>query len=88
MKSIIMRASQKKEHINGTEEIFIEIDQFYGLIKEVRQRMSVERKRLLKKNLTQREVLDGQLKYLKDFSMINPVKIREALHKGVEEGED
>jgi hypothetical protein len=47
--------------------------------------MSVERRRLTSKGLSKQKILDGMIVYLKDFSMVNPVKICEALNKG---GED
>lgn len=42
-----MRASVKVEQSNGEDEFYINIHLFQGLVKEVRQRMAIERARAI-----------------------------------------
>ena len=83
IKSIILRSSTKRLSKKGSE-FFINIQLFEGLIKEIRQRMAIERSRSTNKGKDAQKVVLDQLVFLKDFSLINPVKILEALEKGVE----
>jgi hypothetical protein len=46
--------------------------------------MSIERARAINAGKDSKNTVNDQLEFLKDFSLINPVKILEALRKGAE----
>ena len=70
------------------KERVINIVLFVGLMNEVRQRMAVERSRMIRKFPDDfAKVMKKQSKFLKDFSLINPVNINYALEQELEDDE-
>ena len=74
VKRIIHRASYEKDGHN-----LIDIKLFENLMREIRYRMKIESQRCLQNGTPVDETFEAVNEFLMDFSLINPVKIANAL---------